>query len=71
MALKYSVEARELAECGGGLQVSSRDEFADMAGMLLGPDAAERRKRGAKAGEYIRSKLGATQKIYDHLFPAG
>ena len=66
---KKFIEARELADCGGGLPIASRAEFEAVADRLLGADPEERLKRGAKAGEYIRSKLGATGKIYSRIFP--
>jgi len=58
------IEAREMAECGGGIEVSSENDFNHAADMLLGTDSCERRKRGEAAGRYIRSKTGATDKIY-------
>lgn len=60
------IEARELAACGGGVQVSSREEFANAAGILLLSEE-ERRRRGSLAGRYIRSKTGATDRIYTAL----
>lgn len=62
------IEAREMAECGGGVPVSSRREFEDAADSLLDADPAERERLGEAAGKYIRSKLGATEKIYTSIF---
>lgn len=58
------IEAREMAESGGGIPVTSREEFEKMADNLLGTDHSERKERGEAAGTYIRSKTGATDKIY-------
>ena len=63
---KKFIEAHELAECGGGVPVSSEEEFIRAADSLL-LSAAERERRGRLAGEYIRSKIGATDRIYDAL----
>lgn len=64
---KKFIEARELAEAGGGMPVSGREEFEAAADALL-LDPAERERRGRRAGEYIRSKIGATGKIFDKIF---
>ncbi len=61
------IEAREMAECGGGIEVTSDTDFNHVANMLLGSDKSERQKRGDSAGRYIRSKTGATDKIYTAL----
>lgn len=58
------IEAREMSECGGGVPVGSREEFGCAADILLCADASERERRGKAAGQYIRSKTGATDKIY-------
>lgn len=65
---KKFIEAREMAECGGGCPVASRKEFETVADMLLGTDGTERCRRGEAAGKYIRSKLGATDRIYNSIF---
>lgn len=62
------IEAREMAECSGGIPINGKEEFEKAADRLLGSDASERIARGMKAGEYIRSKIGATEKIYGHIF---
>ena len=65
------IEAREMAESGGGFPVSSKGEFERVADILLANNdssASERERSGKKAGDYIRSKLGATDKIYDSIF---
>ncbi|MBD5305790.1 MAG: 3-deoxy-D-manno-octulosonic acid transferase [Bacteroides sp.] len=65
---KKFIEAREMAECGGGVPIASASDFETAANLLLGEDDKERRLKGDAAGKYIRSKLGATQKIYDFIF---
>lgn len=65
---KKFIEAGEMAECGGGLPIASREDFEKIADTLFASDAAERKRRGRAAGKYIRSKLGATDKIYKKIF---
>lgn len=65
---KKFIEARELAKCGGGFEVSSASEFgAVMDNLTCNPSA--RKEAGTKAEAYIRTKLGATDKILSHLRP--
>lgn len=61
------IEAEEMKTLGGGIAISSADAFARNARRLV-RDPLERRKRGRWAGEYIHSKLGATDKIYSDIF---
>lgn len=63
---KKFIEAREMKQCGGGIEISSRKEFEEIAGRLI--DKQERQQRGKKAEEYIQSKLGATDKIFETIF---
>lgn len=61
------IEARELIEAGGGFCVSGAKEFASlMDRRLMAQDA--RAEAGRAAGDYIASKLGATDLIYDDIF---
>lgn len=62
------IEAREMAESGGGIQIASREDFEREAEKLLGENDAERKRKGTQAGGYIRSKLGATDKIFSRIF---
>lgn len=56
------IEAREMAEAGGGFPISSKEDFERVADSFF--SSAERRKEaGERAGAYIRSKLGATRRI--------
>ncbi len=62
------LEARELAEVGGGFSIDSRESFERLTDARTGLlNTAVRNKAGAAAGAYIRSKLGATDKIYSTL----
>lgn len=65
---KKFIEAREMKECGGGIEISSREEFHTVADQLLCRDSGERKIRGEAAGAYIRSKLGATDRIFHNIF---
>lgn len=60
-------EASDLIACGGGFSVHSAEEFSSVFGVMLA-DADVMRKSGKCAGDYIKSKLGATEKIYKQLF---
>lgn len=60
------IEARELAEAGGGFPVDGSAAYGAAMDSLLNPGI--RQKAGAAAGAYIKSRLGATQKIYAELF---
>ena len=62
------IEAREMAVSGGGLPISSKEDFEKIADTLLSADSAERIQKGIQAGNYIRSKLGATDKIFAKIF---
>lgn len=62
------LEARELAEAGGGFSIDGRESFERLMDSRTGLlNTAVRKKAGAAAGAYIRSKLGATDKIYATL----
>ncbi len=56
------IEAQELKTLGGGLEVVSADSFARVADKLL-YDRMELDQRGEWAGEYIKEKTGATDKV--------
>lgn len=60
-------EAIDMAECGGGLPVASREEFERTMNLLLA-DESERTRRGEKAAAYIASQIGATDKVCDKIF---
>lgn len=60
------LEAAELKENGGGTEIVGRGDFERKATRLL-EDPAYRRECGAVAGNYIESRLGATEKIMNYL----
>ncbi len=55
-------EAHDLLECGGGIAVCDAHSTAVTLDMLLNDD--ERRRRGKSAGDYIKSQLGATARVF-------
>lgn len=61
------IEAREMAECTGGLPVDSRETFEKAVNELVS-DPDERKRRGEASDRYIRSKIGATDKIFKSIF---
>lgn len=61
-------EAADLIACQGGFAISNKEQFAQVMDRLLA-DADQLRRSGEAAGRYIQSHLGATQLIYDRLFP--
>lgn len=61
------VEASEMAVVGCGLPVSCADEFRMIADRLA-TDGEERLRRGRWAEQYIRSKLGASDRVYEAIF---
>ena len=61
------LEAKELIAAGGGFTVRNGEEFAQVMDSLT--TSAEKLQRSRRiAGDYIQSHLGATDKIYNHLF---
>lgn len=61
------IEARELISCRGGFSVSGRDSLERTLTPMLDPDV--RHDAGRRAARYIRSKLGATDRIFSRIFP--
>lgn len=61
------IEAEEMKTLGGGISVSGLHGFERAANRLV-RDPKERLRRGKWAGEYIKSKLGATDRIYLDIF---
>lgn len=61
------IEAKEMSTLGGGLPIAGKEGFQLWADRLM-YDRVEREKRGRWAGEYIREKIGATDKIYHSIF---
>ncbi|MBR6249442.1 MAG: 3-deoxy-D-manno-octulosonic acid transferase [Muribaculaceae bacterium] len=61
-------EAHDLIAAGGAFTISNAEEFNATMGHLLS-DADHLRQSGEIAGTYIQQHLGATQFIYDRIFP--
>ena len=59
-------EAEDLIRCGGGYSISDYDSFAQAMDNAL----ANYSEIGPKAAEYVRTEIGATQRIYSALFDA-
>lgn len=55
-------EAQGLKACGGGLEIGSYDDFARMMDRFV-TDEAACRQAGQAAGDYVKDKSGATEKI--------
>lgn len=60
------LEAQELKANGGGIEVSGRESFQQVADRLL-TDRQYRAKSALAAGKYIESRRGATEKILAKL----
>ncbi|MDE6528173.1 MAG: 3-deoxy-D-manno-octulosonic acid transferase [Muribaculaceae bacterium] len=60
-------EAADLAECGGGFSIASKEEFNNTIEALTATPSALK-EAGDAAGKYIRDHLGATDLIYRDLF---
>lgn len=61
------IEAREMAESGGGFPIKGKEDFNQIAPRLFS-DTTFRKEKGMKAGGYIRSKTGATSRIFKKIF---
>lgn len=61
-------EALDMIECGGGIAIDSADAFNRAMQALA--DEKERQKRGKCSADYIRSHLGATDRVLKILRPA-
>ena len=55
-------EAQELKKNGGGMEISSYDDFAEMMDHLAA-HPEELAQRGHAAGQYVKGSAGATEKI--------
>ncbi len=60
-------EASDLIECGGGFEVTNRGSLATILSSLK-TDHVKRINAGEAAGNYIKTHIGATDKIYADLF---
>ena len=59
-------EAQQLKACGGGLEVSSREDFEKKMS-LLDNNAVEAKRLGDVAGLYVSQNSGASAKIFKVL----
>ncbi len=64
------LEASGLIESEGGFCIRSAADFSSLMDGSLS-DAGSRKEAGRKAGVYIRSKLGAADRIFRAIFPSG
>ena len=60
------MEAQELKECGGGIEISSYDDFANSMNQLA-TDAQAVKTRGEAAAECVSRRSGATERIFSYL----
>lgn len=60
-------EARDLIALGGAFTVDSGEKYSEIMDRLL-DDGNFLKEHGEIAGHYIRNNLGATQRIYHHIF---
>lgn len=60
-------EARELVACEGAFAVTCKNDFEKIMDRFIA-DKDFLSTHGNTAGEYIKSHLGATKKIYSHIF---
>ncbi|MDE6811089.1 MAG: 3-deoxy-D-manno-octulosonic acid transferase, partial [Muribaculaceae bacterium] len=61
------IEAQEMKETGGGIEVTDKGSFETVIADLIG-NPLRRIELGNEAGAYIQSKIGATEKIYRDIF---
>ncbi len=61
------IEAREVIDAKGGFSVTSEEDFNSIMDKIY-TDSEFRLRSGENAGNYIKSKLGATEKIYTNIF---
>lgn len=60
-------EAVDLIACGGGFSITDANDFSKVFTRML-TDKSSLRESGKRAGNYIKSKLGATDRIYRQIF---
>jgi len=60
-------EAQELKTCGGGLEISTYDDFARLMDRLTS-DTDYMRRSGIASADYVNAKAGATPKILSSVF---
>jgi len=60
------MEAQELKECGGGIEITSYDDFANSMNQFA-TDAQAVKTRGEAAAECVSRRSGATERIFSYL----
>ena len=60
------MEAQELKECGGGIEISSYDDFANSMNQFA-TDAQAVKTCGEAAAECVSRRSGATERIFSYL----
>ena len=60
------MEAQELKECGGGIEITSYDDFTNSMNQLA-TDAQAVKTRGEAAAECVSRRSGATERIFSYL----
>ncbi len=60
---KHFQEAQELLQAKGGFEISDKDSFSSLADRLIA-DKDYLQQSSTAAGEYVRSKAGATDKVF-------
>ena len=60
------MEAQELKKCGGGIEITSYDDFANSMNQLA-TDAQAVKTRGEAAAECVSRRSGATERIFSYL----
>ena len=60
------MEAQELKECGGGIEITSYDDFANSMNQLA-TDVQAVKTRGEAAAECVSRRSGATERIFSYL----
>ena len=63
-------EAQELKQCGGGLEISSYEDFARIMDRF-NSDSGALQQSGQAAGNYVMRRSGATSTILDFVFKCG
>lgn len=58
-------EAQDLKACGGGIEIKNYADFSQAMERFSNPSAL--REAGDKAGHYVMSLTGATEKIYSYI----
>ena len=59
-------EAQGLKQCGGGFEIHDYDEFARLMNRF-GSDADDLEEQGRKAGQFVMSLAGATEKVLANI----